>query len=180
MPDLVSILAVVIILALVGLTLAIVIDRGRMGWARAAAETTARRRQYEDMAERIRHMDRVMEEQKADLVNKEGKAAELAREIETIKAQLDSRELPFRYTTVPIASGDMYGPTWRFVARQPALAEGAAADHPAAQWDTGRTYIVATVNQSEARSVMDRLLPRHRGFTIVAVGAIVSNAPTAS
>ena len=134
----------------------------------------------EDMAERIQHMERVMEEQKADLVNKEGKAGELAREIQKIKAELDNRELPFRYTTVPIASGDMYGPTWRFVARQPALAEGAPADHPAAQWDSGRTYIVATVNQSEARSVMDRLLPRHRGFTIVAVGAIVSNAPTAN
>ncbi|MFN4311411.1 MAG: hypothetical protein ACK4FK_12570 [Ferrovibrio sp.] len=180
MSDIISILAIVIILALVGLTLAVVIDRGRMGWGRAAAEATARRRQYEDMAERIQHMERVIEEQKTDLVNKEGKAGELGREIEKIKTDLDSRELPFRYTTVPIASGDMYGPTWRFVARQPALAEGAAPDHPAAQWDAGRTYIVATVNQSEARSVMDRLLPRHRGFNIVAVGAIVSNAPSAN
>lgn len=180
MPDLVTLLAIVIILALVGLTLAIVIDRGRMGWARAEAEITARQRRYEDMAERIEHMRRVIGEQNADLVAKEGKAADLKREIETLKTQLDNQELPFRFTSVPIASGDMYGPTWRFVARQPALAEGASPDHPAASWDAGRSYIVASVSQSEARSTMDRLLPRHRGFTIVAVGAIVANAPTST
>ena len=41
---------------------------------------------------------------------------------------------------------------------------------PAGQWKQGRLYTIAAENQAEARSVMDRLLPRHRGFVVVNVG----------
>jgi len=177
--DLVALITFAVIIALIILVGGIVLDRGRAGWARAAAEATMRRRQLQDMADRADLLLRNISEQTEAITNRLSRISELETEVAGLRSDLDGRELPFRYTAVPIASGDMYGPTWRFVARQPALAEGCPPTHPAAQWDAGRSYIVGAVNQSEARSTMDRLLPRHRGFVIVAAGSIVGKAPTA-
>ncbi|HEX6957008.1 MAG TPA: hypothetical protein VF194_03405 [Ferrovibrio sp.] len=177
--DIIALITFAVILALILLVGFIVIDRGRTGWNRAAAEATMRRRQLADLAERTEMLARSIDEQKEAIEGKRRQLAGIEAELTTLKRDLDSRELPFRYTAVPIASGDMYGPNWRFVARQPALAEGCPPNHPAALWDAGRPYLVGAPNQSEARSAMDRLLPRHRGFVIVAVGAAVSNAPSA-
>jgi hypothetical protein len=177
--DLIAIITAAVVIALVFLVGFIAIDRVRTGWNRAEAEATMRRRQLQDAADRAKQLQNSTVELTEAIAGRQRKCDELRLEIDKLKRDLDSRELPFRYTAVPIASGDMYGPSWRFVARQPALAEGAAPDHPAAQWIQGRSYIVGAVNQSEARSAMDRLLPRHRNFVIVAVGAIVGNAPTA-
>lgn len=179
MDDLIPILTLGIVLILLGLTAALVIDRGRIGWGRAASEAVARQRRHQDMVLRVEQMERSIAQLKAELTTGEGKATALATEIGSLRQGLDTRELPFRYTVVPTASGDMYGPSWRFVARHPSLGQGGDPDHPAAQWDAGRPYIVGSLNQSEARSIVDRLLPRHRGFTIVAVGAITGNAPQA-
>ena len=176
--DLVALITAAVVIALVLLVAFIAIDRARMGWSRAAAEATMRRRQLQDVADRTEQLRRSIEELGGTIAGQERKCDALRQETEALKRDLDSRELPFRYTAVPIASGDMYGPTWRFIARQPALSEGAAPFHPAEQWEKGKPYIVGAVNQPEARSAMDRLLPRHRGFVIVAVGAIVGNAPT--
>jgi hypothetical protein len=177
--DLIAVITAAVVIALVFLGGFIGVDRLRTGWARAEAAAVMRRRQLQDVADRTEQLRSSIAELSDTIAARERQCSDLRLEAEKLKRDLDSRELPFRYTAVPIASGDMYGPTWRFVARQPALAEGAAPDHPAAQWGQGRGYIVGAVNQPEARSIMDRLLPRHRNFTIVAVGAIVGNAPTA-
>lgn len=177
--DLIALITAAVVLALVFLVGFIAIDRARIGWNRAAAEATMRRRQLQDIADRAEQLQRSIEELTETIASRNEKSEALRRETEGLRRDLDSRELPFLYTAVPLASSDMYGPSWRFIARQPSLAGGAPSSHPAAQWEQGRPYLVGAVNQSEARSAMDRLLPRHRGFVIVAVGAIVGNAPTA-
>lgn len=169
--------ALAIVLALFGLTAAIVIDRGRRGWARAEAEVATRQRRLTEMKARAEQMRRAIEEQRDGIEGLEKQHRDLREETEALRRKLDAAELPFLYTAVPQGSGDMYGPTWRFVARQPALGEAATPGSPAAAWGEGRFYIVGAVNQTEARSVMDRLLPRHRGFTIQAVGEAATEAP---
>lgn len=169
--------ALAVVLALFGLTAAIVIDRGRKGWARAEAEVATRQRRLTDMVSRTEQMRRAIEEQRGGIEGLERQARILRQETDALRRQLDSTELPFAYTTVPLASGDMYGPTWRFVARHAALGEAAAPGNPAASWNSGRVYIVGAPNQTEARSVMDRLLPRHRGFTITAIGEAAAEVP---
>lgn len=177
--DLIGLITMLVVAALILLICVITIDRGRAGWNRAEAEAVMRRRQLQDIADRTDQLQSTAAELNETIGARERQCEALRQEIEGLKRDLDSRELPFRYTAVPAASGDMYGPTWRFVARQPMLAVGAAPEHPAGQWEQGRAYLVGAVNQPEARSIMDRLLPRHRNFTIVAVGSIVGNAPTA-
>lgn len=163
-------IALTIVLALFGLTAAIVVDRGRRGWARGEAEVAARARRLTEMKARTEQMQRAIDEQRDGINALEKQHRELRAEAEALRRKLDSAELPFLYTAVPQGSGDMYGPTWRFVARQPAFGEAATPGSPSAAWSEGRFYIVGAPNQTEARSVMDRLLPRHRGFTIQAVG----------
>lgn len=170
-------IALAIVLALFGLTAAIVLDRGRRGWARAEAEVATRQRRLFEMNARTEQMHRAIDEQRNGIEALENQVRTLRQETETLQRQLDSAELPFNYTIVPPASGDMYGPTWRFVARQPALGEAAEPGKPAASWSSGRVYIVGAPNQTEARSVMDRLLPRHRGFTISAIGEAAAEVP---
>src|SRR5690606_10288207 len=169
--------ALAVVLALFGLTAAIVLDRGRRGWARAEAEVATRQRRLFEMNARTEQMHRAIEEQRGGIESLENQVRTLRQEAQTLQRQLDATELPFNYTAVPLASGDMYGPTWRFVARRPALGEVAESGRPAASWASGRIYIVGAVNQTEARSVMDRLLPRHRGFTIVAIGEAAAEVP---
>lgn len=178
--DLIALITIAVVIALVVLICVIVIDRGRSGWNRAEAEAVMRRRQLQDIADRAEQLQSSIKELNETIGARERQRNGLQQEIEGLKKDLDNRELPFRYTAVPAASGDMYGPTWRFIARQPVLAQGAPPEHPAGQWEQGRSYIVGAVNQPEARSIMDRLLPRHRNFVIVAVGSIVGNAPTAN
>ncbi len=173
-------IALGIVLALFGLTAAVVLDRGRRGWARAQAEVATRHRRLFEMNARTEQMRRAIEEQQNGIASLEQQVRTLRQETDTLRRQLDSAELPFNYTIVPLASGDMYGPTWRFVARQPALAEAAVPGNPAASWSSGRVYIVGAPNQTEARSVMDKLLPRHRGFTITALGEAAAEVPGSS
>lgn len=170
-------IALAIVLALFGLTAAIVIDRGRRGWARAEAEVATRQRRLSEMKARADQMRRAIEEQRDGIENLEKQYRSLRDETELLRRKLDAAELPFLYTAVPLASGDMYGPTWRFTARQPALGEAATPGSPAAAWSEGRFYIVGAPNQTEARTVMDRLLPRHRGFTIQTVGEAAAEVP---
>lgn len=169
--------ALVIVLALFGLTAAIVIDRARRGWTRAEAEVATRQRRLSEMKARIEQMQRAIEEQRDGIDGLEKQHRGLRDETEALRRKLDAAELPFLYTVVPLGSGDMYGPTWRFTARQPALGEAATPGSPASAWSAGRFYIVGAVNQTEARSVMDRLLPRHRGFTIQSVGEAAAEVP---
>ncbi|HLT76766.1 MAG TPA: hypothetical protein VKZ87_05210 [Ferrovibrio sp.] len=170
--------ALLIVLALFGLTAAVVIERGRRGWARAEAEVATRVRRLTELKARTEQMQRAIDEQQEGIASLEKQCRDLRAETEALRRKLDAAELPFLYTAVPQGSGDMYGPTWRFVARHPALGEGAQPGSPAAAWSEGRFYIVGSVNQTEARSVMDRLLPRHRGFTIQPVGEAAAEAPS--
>ena len=169
--------ALAIVLAVFGLTAAVVLDRGRRGWARAESEVATKRRRLFEMNARAEQMRRAIEEQRGGIEALEQQARSLRQETDALRRQLDAAELPFNYTIVPLASGDMYGPTWRFIARQPALGEAAIPGNPAASWASGRVYIVGAPNQTEARSVMDRLLPRHRGFTITAIGEAAAEVP---
>lgn len=169
--------ALIVVLALFGLTAAVVLDRGRRGWARAEAEVATRHRRLFEMTARTDQMRRAVDEQRNGIEALEQQARTLRQETDTLRRQLDSAELPFNYTIVPLASGDMYGPTWRFIARQPALGEAATPGNPAASWASGRVYIVGAPNQTEARGVMDKLLPRHRGFTIAALGEAAAEVP---
>ncbi|WP_341702536.1 hypothetical protein [Ferrovibrio sp.] len=177
--DLVAIITGGVTIALVGLMAVIGVDRARAGWNRAEAEAAMRRQQLKDLGWRADQLLQSIGEQNDTIAARTAQIADLDREVGGLKRDLDGKEVAFRYTTVPVASGDMYGPTWRFMARNPALAEGSPPDHPSALWDAGRPYIVGALSQSEARSTMDRLLPRHRGFVIVAVGSIVGQAPKA-
>src|SRR3546814_10218625 len=105
----------------------------------------------QEVTDRTEQQQRSIDELTDTIAGRNEKCEALKRETEGLKRDLDGRELPFLYTAVPLASSDMYGPSWRFVARQPSLAGGAPAGHPAAQWEQGRPYLVGAVNQSEAR-----------------------------
>ena len=60
--DLIALITAAVVLALVFLTGFIGIDRARIGWNRAAAEATMRRRQLQDVADRAEQLRRSIEE----------------------------------------------------------------------------------------------------------------------
>src|SRR3546814_12652515 len=99
---------------------------------------------------RTEQLQRSIDELTDTIAGRNEKCEALKRETEGLKRDLDGRELPFLYTAVPLASSDMYGPSWRFVARQPSLAGGAPARHPAAPWAPGRPDLDGPLNQSGA------------------------------
>lgn len=182
MDDLLTILSAVIALILFGLALAIVVDRARLGYRRAETEKAMRRQGQHELAMRLEQVERAIAEQKPAITSVRRQLTEIEAECDALKRQLDSTEYPFGYTAVPMESRDMYARSWRFTARHAALGPDLPETQPAGQWGQGRLYVIAAENQAEARSVMDRLLPRHRGFVVVNVGEAQSQAepPAAS
>jgi hypothetical protein len=173
MDNLLTVLSALIALILFGLALVIVVDRARLGYRRAETEKTMRRQGQHELAMRLEQVERAIAEQKPAITAVRRQLAETAAECDALKRQLDSTEYPFGYTAVPMESRDMYARSWRFAARHAALGPDLPEIQPAGQWGQGRLYVVAAENQAEARSVMDRLLPRHRGFVVVNVGEAV-------
>lgn len=170
MEDFLPYIAGFITLIFLGLAAVIVIDRGRIGWRRAQQEQLEQQRRQKELSVRIDQLQRVIAEQKSEVAAAERKIAEAEEEVAAIQKQLDAKELPFLYTAVPLDSGDMYAQSWRFIARHGSLGADQPEHEPAAQWTIGRMYVVAAPNQAEARSLVDRLLPRHRGFTVTTIG----------
>ncbi len=170
MAELLTALSALIALILFGLALVIVVDRARLGYRRAEAEKAMRRQGQHELAMRLEQVERAIAEQKPAIAAVRRQLNETEMECATLKRQLDATEHPFGYTAVPMESRDMYARSWRFTARHPALGPDLPETHPAGQWNQGRLYVIAAENQAEARSVMDRLLPRHRGFVVVNVG----------
>lgn len=180
MDDLVTILGVLIALILFGLAIAIVADRARSGWRRAEGEKSGRQYHLRELELRLEQAQKAIAEQRPLIQAAERQLADLKSECDSVKARLDATELPFVYTAVPLESRDMYARSWRFTARHPMLGTDLPHSEPAGQWDQGRTYILAAENQAEARSVMDRLLPRQRGFVVVNAGeAVAAESPAA-
>lgn len=170
MDELLTALSALIALILFGLALVIVVDRARLGYRRAEAEKAMRRQGQHELAMRLEQVERAIAEQKPAIAAVRRQLNETEMECAALKRQLDATEHPFGYTAVPMESRDMYARSWRFSARHPALGPDLPETHPAGQWGQGRLYVIAAENQAEARSVMDRLLPRHRGFVVVNVG----------
>lgn len=170
MADLLTVLSAVIALLLVGLALGIVVDRARLGYRRAETEQAIRRQGQQELTLRLEQVERAIAEQKPAIAAVQRQLTEIEAECDALKRQLDETEHPFGYTVVPMESRDMYARSWRFTARHAALGADLSETQPAGQWGQGRLYIVAAENQAEARSVMDRVLPRHRGFVVVNVG----------
>jgi hypothetical protein len=170
MGDIVGILGALIALLLFGLAMVIVIDRARMGWRRAENDKLGRRQRQQELSMRIEQAERAIAEQRPAIAAAQKQLAKLRAECDTLKEQLNRTEYPFGYTVVPMESRDMHARSWRFTARHPSLGADLPEVEPAGQWNQGRTYVIAAENQAEARSVMDRLLPRHRGFTVVNAG----------
>jgi hypothetical protein len=170
MDELLAALAFLIALLLFGLALVIVIDRARIGYRRAEAEKSGRRQREHELSMRLEQLERAIAEQRPAIAGVERQLAKVREECDTLKRRLDSTEYPFAYTVVPLESRDMYSRSWRFSARHPSLGADLPEIEPAGQWNQGRLYAVAAENQAEARSLMDRLLPRHRGFVVVNVG----------
>lgn len=174
MDDLLAILGPLIALILSGLALVIIFDRGRAGLRRAEGEKYGRLYHLRELELRLDLAEKAIAEQRPAIQAAERQLADLKGECETLKAKLDSTELPFAYTVVPLESRDMYARSWRFTARHPSLGTDLPGTAPASQWDQGRAYILAAENQAEARSVMDRLLPRPRGFIVVNAGEVLA------
>lgn len=170
MDDLLTILAVVMGLLLTGLAVAIAVDRARMGLRRAESEKLGRRQRRQELTRRLEQLESAIAEQKTAITNVERDLNKATQENDALRKQLDSTQHVFNYTVVPLESGDMYARVFRFTARHPGLGGDAREPDPVAQWDQGRIYAVAASNLTEARSTVDRLLPRHRGFTVVNAG----------
>jgi hypothetical protein len=170
MDELLVALTSLVALLLFGLALAIVVDRARLGYRRAEAEKSMRRQSEHEMTMRLDQVDRAIAEQKPAIASVRRQLQDMQDECARLTQHLNNTELPFAYTAVPMESRDMYARSWRFAARHPSIGTGVPDSEPAGQWEQGRLYAVAAENQAEARSVMDRLLPRHRGFTVVNVG----------
>ena len=170
MDELLPILAGLIALVLVGLALMIGGDRALQGWRRAENEKLGRRQRQTELSSRLEQLDRAINEQAAAITTAERELARAQEENTRLRAELDKTELPFLYTVVPLESRDMHARVFRFHARNPVLGAGATPPDPLATWEQGRIYAVAATNQAEARSVVDRLLPRHKSFTVVNVG----------
>lgn len=168
--DLLTALTVLIALTLFGLALGIVLDRARQGYRRAENEKLMRRQGQQELAARLEQVERAIDEQRPAIAEIRSQLTETLLECETLKRQLDATEYPFGYTAVPMESRDMYARSWKFSARHPTLGADLPETTPAGQWGAGRLYVVAAENQAEARSVIDRLLPRHRGFVVVNAG----------
>lgn len=176
MDELLTVLAAVIALILLGLAFVIVVDRARIGYRRAENEKAIRRQGQHELAMRLEQVERAIAEQKPAIAAVRRQLSEIEMECDALKRRLDATEYPFGYTVVPMESRDMYARSWRFSVRHPALGPELPETQPAGQWGQGRLYVVAAENQAEARSVMDRLLPRHRGFVVVNAGE--AQAPT--
>jgi hypothetical protein len=170
MDDILPVLTGVIALALVGLAAFIAGDRARQGLQRAQYEKLSRQYRQQEMTARLEQVERASAEQEGLIEAAKREKAKADEENDALRASLDRTEYPFVYTVVPLDSRDMYIRIFRFTARHPTMAEGAVAPDPVAQWDQGRLYAVAAPNQAEARSVIDRLLPRHKGFVVVNAG----------
>lgn len=168
--DLLTALSTLIALLLFGLALGIVVDRARLGYRRAENEKAMRRQGQHELAMRLEQVERAIAEQKPAIAAVRRQLTEVEAECGALKRGLDSTEYPFGYTVVPMESRDMHARSWRFTARHAALGADLPETLPAGQWGQGRLYVIAAENQAEARSVMDRLLPRHRGFVVVNVG----------
>jgi len=168
--DLLTVLSVLIALLLFGLALGIVIDRARIGYRRAESEQAMRRQGQHELAMRLEQVERAIAEQKPAIAAVRRQLTEVEGDCAALKRKLDETEYPFAYTAVPMESRDMYARAWRFSARHAQLGADLPETQPAGQWKQGRLYTIAAENQAEARSVMDRLLPRHRGFVVVNVG----------
>lgn len=171
MDSYVPYIVVFIALILFGLAVVIVFERGRAGWRRAEQEKLGLQRRQQELTMRIQQLQLAISEQKRDGNALERQIGDLKQEVTTVQAQLDAKQLPFLYTAVPLESADMYAQSWRFVVRHGNLGADLPETEPAGQWAAGRLYIVAAQNQTEARSVLDRLFPRHRGFTITTLGS---------
>lgn len=170
MDDLLTALAALIALILFGLAFVIVVDRARIGYRRAENEKAMRRQGQHELAMRLEQVERAIAEQKPAIAAVRRQLNETVMECDALKRRHDATEYPFGYTAVPMESRDMYARSWRFSARHPALGADLPETQPAGQWGQGRLYVIAAENQAEARSVMDRLLPRHRGFVVVNAG----------
>lgn len=170
MENLLAVLSVVIALILLGLAFAIVVDRARIGYRRAENEKAMRRQGQHELTMRLEQVERAIAEQKPAIAAVRRQLGETEAECASLKRRLDTTEYPFGYTAVPLESRDMYARSWRFSARHASLGADLPETQPAGQWGQGRLYVIAAENQAEARSVMDRLLPRHRGFVVVNAG----------
>ena len=177
MEELVTALAALIALLLFGLALAIVVDRARMGYRRAEYEKAMRRQGEHELSMRLEQLERAIAEQRPAIASARRQFTQMQDECDGLKRRLDSTEYPFAYTAVPMESRDMYARSWRFSARHPSLGADLPEIEPAGQWGQGRLYVVAAENQAEARSLMDRLLPRHRGFVVMNVGEAPAEPP---
>ncbi len=177
MSEILPLLALMIALVLVGLAVIIAGDRARQGWNRAENEKLGRRQRQTELSARVEQLDKAIAEQTAAITAAERELDRARGENNTLRGSLDRTELPFIYTAVPMESRDMYARVFRFTARNPTLAGSAAAPDPLAQWDQGRMYAVAASNHAEARSVMDRLLSRQKGFNVVNAGETGPEAP---
>lgn len=173
--DVVALLAGVIAMVLLGLALLIAGDRVRLGLRRADNEKLGRKQRQTELAARLEQLRRAIEEQATAIQAAERELTRAQEENDRLRAALDKTEHVFNYTAVPLESRDMYARVWRFTARHPVLGANLPAFDPAAQWNQGRLYAVAAANKAEARSAVDRLLPRQRGFVVVNAG----EAPTA-
>lgn len=178
--DLLTVLSTLIALLLFGLALGIVIDRARLGYRRAENEKAMRRQGQHELAMRLEQVERAIAEQKPAIAAVRRQLTEVEAECGALKRGLDSTEYPFAYTVVPMESRDMHARYWRFTARHAALGADLPETEPAGQWGQGRLYVIAAENQAEARSVMDRLLPRHRGFVVVNVGEAQGQAESSA
>lgn len=159
-------------LILVGLAIALIFDRLGTAMARANAANSqedARRHTAEMEAERLAT---AIEEQKKAITGKERTIAKLRAEIAQLEREFDRIDTDFVYTPVPVEGSDASQPAWRFRVRHPRLGDGVAPPQPASAWETGRMYVAAATNQNEARSILERALPRNRGFDIVTLGPL--------
>lgn len=177
MDEFLALLTSLIALILVGLAVVIAGDRARQGTLRAQAEKLGRQQHQQELTARLDQIERACAEQEELIAAAERELAKAVRENDGLRAGLDATEYPFVYTVVPLESrGDMYARSFRFTARHPAMAEGAVPPDPVAQWESGRFYVVAATNQAEARSVVDRLLSRSKGFVVVNAGETTQEA----
>src|SRR3546814_7076286 len=67
----------------------------------------------QEVTDRTEQQQRSIDELTDTIAGRNEKCEALKRETEGLKRDLDGRELPFLYTAVPLASSDMYGPSWR-------------------------------------------------------------------
>jgi len=169
--DILIYVVLLIDVTLLGISGMLVMDRVRVGYNRAEEQLREEARRHRSAIAEVDRVAAAVEEQRSAITTSSRIVGNLRAEVTILEREAETEDKPFIYSVTATSGADFYAPIWRFIAKHPDLGEGCSSlSDPASQWILGRPYVVAAPTQTEARSLVDRMLPRNRGFTVEADG----------